>query len=247
MREPSKLIGSLLIGAGAMYLLDPDRGNRRRSLARDKSVRLSRKLGEGFATAARDFRNRSAGAAAELKARLRPDLAGDEVIEERVRSELGRVVSHPGSISVTVLDGRVILSGPVRSDEVKDLLAAVGGARGVREIENQLEVREDPDRVPGLQGGRRRERRPELLQDHWAPATRVVVGALAGSALLGGMRMRGPIGGALSAGAAGLLARAAVNQPLLRAVRTRAGDRVANERPEDRPEGVLTPSPDYES
>lgn len=216
MRDRGKLIGSLLLGAGAMYLLDPDRGNWRRALARDKGIRMSRKLGEGFAVTARDLRNRSTGAAAELKARFRRDVADDEVVEERVRAELGRVVSHPGSISVTVLDGRVILSGAVPGDEVDHLLEAVGGVRGVREVENQLDVREDPSRAPGLQGGRRRQRRPELLQDNWAPATRAVVATLAGSALLGGLRMRGPVGGALSAVAAGVLTRAAVNQPLRR-------------------------------
>jgi hypothetical protein len=222
-----------------MYLLDPDRGSRRRALARDKGARISRKLGGGLATTARDLRNRSAGAAAELKARFRPDLAGDEVIEERVRAELGRVVSHPGSISVTVLDGRVILSGPVPSDEATDLLATVEKVRGVREIENQLDVRDGPGQVPGP-GGRPRERRHELLQDHWAPATRMVVGALAGSALVRGLRMRGAIGGALSAVAAGVLARATMNQPGSARARTR--DFSAAGRADD----ALTPSPDYE-
>ena len=242
MREPSRFLGSLLLGAGAMYLLDPDRGARRRALARDKSVRISRRLGGGLATTARDLRNRSAGAAAELKARFRPDLAGDEIIEERVRAELGRLVAHPGSISVTVLDGRVILSGPVPRDEERGLLAAVEKVRGVREIENQLDVRDDPDRVPGLQGGRPRERRHELFQDHWAPATRVVVGALAGSALVRGLRMRGPIGGALSAVAAGVLTRAAVNQPLRRTARTGTSESPSEQRAND----ALTPTPDYE-
>ena len=242
MREPSKFLGSLLLGAGAMYLLDPDRGARRRALARDKSVRISRKLGGGLATTARDLRNRSAGAAAELKARFRPDLAGDEIIEERVRAELGHVVSHPGSISVTVLDGRVILSGPVPSEEASDLVATVEKVRGVREIENQLDVRDGPDRPPSLEGGRPRERRHERLPDHWAPATRVVVGALAGSALVRGLRMRGPIGGALSAVAAGVLTRATVNQPLLGRTRTRTRNFSATGRADD----ALTPSPDYE-
>jgi hypothetical protein len=225
-----------------MYLLDPDRGARRRAVARDKSARISRKLGHGFASAARDFQHRSAGAAAELKARFRPDLAGDEIVEERVRAELGHVVSHPGSISVTVLDGRVILSGPVPRDEAGDLLAAVERVRGVREIENQLHVRDDPGRVPGLQGGRPRGRPPDELQDRWAPSTRMLVGALAGSALVRGFRMRGPIGGALSAVAAGVLTRAAVNQPLLRAARTSTRDIPAENRADD----ALRPSPDYE-
>jgi hypothetical protein len=241
MRDPSKYLGSLLLGAGAMYLLDPDRGARRRALARDKGARISRKLGGGLATTARDLANRSAGAAAELRARFRPDLAGDEVIEERVRAELGRVVRRPGSISVTVLDGRVILSGPVPSDEATGLLARIEKVRGVREIENQLDVRDGPDRAPGP-AGYPRERRHELLPDHWAPATRMVVGTLAGSALVRGLRMRGPIGGALSAVAAGVLTRATVNQPLLRRRRTRTRDFSSAGRADD----AMTPSPDYE-
>src|SRR5688572_3629662 len=212
MRQPSKFLGSLVLGAGAMYLLDPDGGARRRA---------------NLATTARDFKRRSAGAAAELKARFRPDLADDQVIEERVRAELWRVAGHPGSISVTVLDGRVILSGPVPRDEAGGLLAAVEKVRGVREVENQLEPR---------------ERRPDAPQDHWAPSTRMVVGALAGSVLVRGLRMRGPIGGALSAVAAGVLTRAAVNQPLLRAARTGTSDLPAEHRADD----TLTPRPDYE-
>ena len=34
-------ITGLLAGAGIMYLMDPDRGNRRRSLVRDKTVSLA--------------------------------------------------------------------------------------------------------------------------------------------------------------------------------------------------------------
>ncbi len=232
MRSLGKLIGSLLIGAGTMYLLDPDRGNRRRALVRDKGVRVSRKLGEGVATATRDIRNRTTGVAAELKGRFRQDLAGDEVIEERIRAELGRTVSHPGAVSVTVFDGRVILSGEILSAELDVLLAAVRGVRGVSEVENQLNVHPDASGVPALQGGRPRERRPELLQDNWAPATRVLVGGLAGSAVIAGLRRGGAFGAALAALGTGLLARTAVNQPVERLghlVYARAGER---------PEGV---------
>lgn len=152
MRDKGKFIGTLLIGAGIMYLLDPDRGRRRRALVRDKSIHVSHKLSAGVAAAARDLRNRSTGAAAELKARFRRDLVGDEVIEERVRSELGRLVVHPASVSVTVYDGRVILSGRVFGGEVPDLVTGVGQLRGVREVENQLEIRGDPNSTARSRG-----------------------------------------------------------------------------------------------
>ncbi len=126
---------------------------------------------------------------------------------------------------------------------MKDVLATVGGVRGVREIENQLDVRSDPGQVPELQGGHRRERRPELLQDHWTPTTRVVIGTLAGSALLRSVRMRGPVGGTLSAVAAGTFARAVMNRPLLRGVRARLGDMAIKEE-KDRSEDGSAPRPD---
>ena len=43
------------IGSGVMYLLDPDRGKRRRALLRDKFVAATRKTGEGIETTARDL------------------------------------------------------------------------------------------------------------------------------------------------------------------------------------------------
>ena len=99
MKGQGKLIAGVVAGAGAMYLLDPDRGARRRSLLRDQGIHVGHKLGDGLAATARDARNRTLGAAAELRARFRPDEANDEVLHDRVRSAIGRVVSHPGAIS----------------------------------------------------------------------------------------------------------------------------------------------------
>ena len=76
MKISGKLLTGLILGAGAMFLLDPDRGTRRRALARDRGIRASRKLSEGLGSTARDLRNRTSGAAAELKARFGGDTGG---------------------------------------------------------------------------------------------------------------------------------------------------------------------------
>ena len=120
MTSPRKLLSGMLLGAGAMYLLDPDRGARRRSILRDKGVHASRLLATGLGTTARDVRNRSAGAAAAVGSRLRRDAAGDQIVQERVRTALGRVVSHPSAVKTAVYDGRVFLSGPILQSEIQD-------------------------------------------------------------------------------------------------------------------------------
>jgi uncharacterized membrane protein len=226
MTGQNKLIAGMVIGAGAMYLLDPDRGARRRSLLRDKSVHARHKLGDGLAATVRDARNRTAGKAAELRSRFRPDEADDEVLHERVRSAIGRVVSHPSAITVLVSDGRVTLTGHVLVDEVNDLVNRVEEIRGVKEVRNELEIHRSADGVPELQGpGRPREERPELLQENWAPATRLLLGTMGSVLAFKGVRTRGPGGRALSVVGLGLLARAATNLPPRRLVGLGAGRR----------------------
>ena len=44
MTKESALIGGAGLGAGLMYLLDPDRGKRRRALVRDQAARSVRRF-----------------------------------------------------------------------------------------------------------------------------------------------------------------------------------------------------------
>ncbi|HYF38570.1 MAG TPA: SRPBCC family protein [Gemmatimonadales bacterium] len=214
MKDQGKLITGVVVGAGAMYLLDPDRGARRRSLLRDRGVHAGHKLGDGLAATARDARNRTRGTAAALRARFRTDAAGEEVLHERVRSAIGRVVSHPGAITVVVTGDRITLTGQVLADEVDELIHTVGQVRGVSEVRNELEIHDSPAGVPSLQGpGRPRSRRPDVLQDNWAPATRLLVGVAGGLLLAQGMRSRGIVRKSLSAVGVGLLTRAISNTP----------------------------------
>lgn len=153
MAKTSFLFGALA-GAGAMYLLDPDRGNRRRALLRDQLVHARHELedaGEGAAGRAQDVTNRARGAAAEARGALRSDGVDDAVLEARVRSAIGRAVTSPGSILVDVYQGRVTLRGPVLADEADELLSKVESVDGVGVVENRLNVQERAGSTPGLQ------------------------------------------------------------------------------------------------
>ena len=177
------LAAAAALGAGTMFMLDPNRGARRRALVRDKLVRAAHNTGEGLETTARDAANRARGAAAEVRGKVRREHVDDIRLAARVRSELGRFTSHPRAITVTAMDGRVEVEGPILSDEAERLLAAVRAVRGVASVEDRLERHDSAENVPALQGGSTRPgRRSPLLQESWSPTARAVAG-LAGVAI----------------------------------------------------------------
>ncbi len=59
------ILGAAGAGAAAMYLLDPQKGARRRSLIRDKAVGLSNDAREAISDTTRDLSNRAYGLIAE--------------------------------------------------------------------------------------------------------------------------------------------------------------------------------------
>jgi hypothetical protein len=145
-------VGGLSIGAALMYLFDPERGNRRRAILRDKLLHVTHTAGEKLEVKSRDAGNRLHGLVAKTKSLRKTQPVSDDVLAERVRSRIGHVVSHPGSIDVSVKDGRVTLAGPALTRELDPLLDEVERMRGVAGVENRLELHEDPGGVPGLQG-----------------------------------------------------------------------------------------------
>jgi hypothetical protein len=173
-----------------MYLLDPDRGRRRRALLRDKGAWALRKTGDCIEVTAHDLRNRAQGIT-HIHSSSEP--VDDRIVAERVRSKLGRVVAHPGAIEVNALNGAVTLSGPILVEEMSELLKCVN-----------VEAHEQADNHPALQGGRERQGAHfEFFQENWSPAARVLAGAAGASlAAYGGVR-RDALGAGL--GTAGLL------------------------------------------
>ena len=132
MNQMRQLIGGLMLGAAFAYLFDPDSGRRRRALVRDKGNRA---------------------------ARAKTDNPTDEVLEARVRSQLGRVITHPHAVTVEACDGTVTLCGPICADELSTALRMAGGVRGVKEVVNAMEPHEHSEHVPSLPGSRRKTAR----------------------------------------------------------------------------------------
>lgn len=207
------LAAGIGIGAGLMYLLDPDRGSRRRALVRDQLVHGANTTGDALGTAARDLGNRARGLAAETRSRFRHEPVTDETLVARVRSELGRVVSHPGALIVTAHDGRVTVSGPILASESDRALSCIRSVHGVESVDDRLEAHRTAGDVPALQGGRQ-ARRESVLAEPWTPAARLLVGAAGTALLAAAAKSRGSAGAALGLAGLGLLTRASTDRDL---------------------------------
>jgi gas vesicle protein len=145
-------ISAAALGAGLIYLLDPQNGRRRRAQAAGQVTGIVNQTGRAFRQGGRyvqDLMNRGRGAAYETRRRFG---AGERVSAEqllqRVRSTMGHVVSNAGAIQVMADgDGVVTLSGRVVASEVDPLLTAVNKIPGVRQVINRLDVQ---DTVEGV-------------------------------------------------------------------------------------------------
>lgn len=184
MNRAKIAISGFAAGAALMYLMDPDRGRRRRVLARDKAIGNWNNFSALLDKAKRDIVHRAEGAACEVKSVFQDHSCDDDVLVQRVRSRIGRVVSHPHAINVSCRNGDVTLEGPILQYEVDHMLQAVKSVPGVKGIENKLEIHAEASNVSSLQGGIRHESRSELMQECWTPALRVAAGGL-GTALMG--------------------------------------------------------------
>jgi uncharacterized membrane protein len=210
---------SFVVGAGLMYLLDPQRGRARRARVMNTLVHASKAERRLVRKGLRDARQRLQGVS-ERSRRVFSEPAPDEVILGRVRSRLGRAVAHAHAhaLDLEVKDGRAILRGPVLTAEAEEVLRCVRGTMGVREVIDRMERHVTPGMIQSLQAESRS--REKLM---WTPALQLA--AVAGGAGLvgyGALVKRGVEGGLMAAAGAALILRGTVNRPLPTLVSSRA-------------------------
>jgi uncharacterized membrane protein len=207
------MLGAFGFGLGVAYLFDIDAGRRRRAMLRDKGFRGAKSAGRGIRTGARDLSHRAKGLAAEARHLVDREEPMDEVIEARVRSQIGRLVSHPHAVRVSVLRGVVTLSGDVLPGDARTLMEEVPKFRGVKHVEDRFSVYCNPEHVPSLQGGRTAGGQS---RESWKPSTRLAVIALSGISRPFAFRRGGWLGAGVLAAGGLLTIRALTNKPLRR-------------------------------
>ena len=228
MASLKTLLTSIGLGAGIMYFFDPSRGDRRRAMVRDRFTRMRNEVDNAIMVGVDDLRNRTRGVLAEGMAMLSTEESPDWIVEERVRAELGRLVSHPRALEVSVNNGTVTLSGPVLQHEADYLLKKIARVRGVKSVENHLQIHAEPGDVPGLQGGPSTGRmRPEWQQENWSPSMRLLSGMGGSMLALYGMFRRGLVGSLFSLAGLGLAARGVLNLDLRSMLGMKSAPRLA--------------------
>jgi osmotically-inducible protein OsmY len=155
MNKFTLLLGALG-GAGLMYFLDPQVGRRRRALLRDQMTKLENTTSARMDVLAATVADRARGAVAETTRQLTWEDVSDETVIARMRSVMGRYVSHPGAITIRANNGHVTLTGTILAQEVQPFVAAVKRLPGVKGIDNQLQMHDEAGNIPDLQGGKTR-------------------------------------------------------------------------------------------
>jgi hypothetical protein len=205
---------AFLAGAGfgvtATYMLDPDRGGQRRVRLRDGTLRGINRTGHVIDHATADVLSRTHGLLGEIRHLIHHAENPDAHLEDKIRAKVAKITGHPESVGVAVRDGKVTLQGPVLKAAADELLAIVRAMKGVKEVENQLDVRDaEESEIPQVT--------PEILgfPAQWMhpseyPAPLLVMLASGGLGLaFSGLRRRDQAGWALAAGGAVLLGPAA--------------------------------------
>lgn len=153
------LAAAFAAGALVMYLMDPAAGRRRRALMRDKGMAMGHNAQHFVHAKTKRASDRVRGVVAKTRAHLSHEPIEDERLHDRIRSKMGRLVSHPHAIHVDVHYGRVVLKGTASRDEADELVSMIESMRGVEGVHDLLVTEEQRPPQQQLEGGEQQELR----------------------------------------------------------------------------------------
>lgn len=142
------------MAAALAYFFDPETGNRRRSMTRDRVLAFFRRTGHQAGRAGQAAKSQAYGVtqkALHLKDRTKEE-PDDATLAHKVETELFRDADVPkGDINVNAENGVVYLRGQVADEGLAETLGkSARKIQGVREVENLLHT--PGTRAPTKQG-----------------------------------------------------------------------------------------------
>ncbi|HEX7890528.1 MAG TPA: BON domain-containing protein [Ramlibacter sp.] len=140
MNRPLGTLGAVAAGALAMYYLDPELGPQRRRL-------LAQLVRSGLPGGERGLQGRGRSGRRAYLHIPSADPQSDAELRDRIQERLGRMVSHPRAIQVSVDNGVVRLSGSVLAKEREGLLAQVQQMPGVQKLVNAMSAHDLPQEM----------------------------------------------------------------------------------------------------
>lgn len=197
------LLSGTAAAAATFYFLEGERGEQRRTAVSRKVRRLAASVAEMAGRYASDVQHRLQGVARDAwySPSRPPD---DRVLEERIRSRMGRIVARPHGIHVASERGAVTLWGTATVSEARKLIRAVENMPGVVEVLNHLEPDEVKPQVAGPLNSVKQAHRETQL--NLSPAARLAAGAAGAAVAAYGWKRKDSLGISLSVLGAGLAA-----------------------------------------
>ena len=141
-------VASGLLSGLLVYFMDPERGRRRRNMARDQFMARTRRFGRGIGATWRGAAAETVGVSHRI-VHLVPkpsEITDDETLRQRVESQLFRDRHIPkGDLNINAEHGMVILRGQLENPiEIQQLEERVRHMQGVRGVQNLLHQRGTP-------------------------------------------------------------------------------------------------------
>jgi uncharacterized membrane protein len=197
-------IGGVGLGIGAAaYFADPTRGPQRRAALAKGAGRLWERAAGEVKKSLVDAQHHLTGMSARLSSSLRAEDPPEQVLEARIRSRMGRVLSHPRKVHVVCDHGLVTLWGTVPENEIYELLRTVKAVPGVKEIQEHLDTYEEEVQRHDLDALNHARKETRL---NWSPARRMLVGSAGAALALYGLKRKEAVGTTAAVMGAGLIA-----------------------------------------
>ena len=137
------ILASMGIGAALMYFLDPVSGRRRRWQIADQVAGAGRSVSDATGNAMSAAVSRTRGYLSRARQLVtREPAVDDATLVERVRVALAQVIPDSHALEVRAHEGAVTLKGPVRADQIEEIVACVEHVEGVGEVDNRLSPNE---------------------------------------------------------------------------------------------------------